>query len=114
MAKQDNLVRPVTMKDYFVSTNYSTPSCIQLSHTNANHYEIKSSVIKILPSYYGLTHEEPYKHLDEFSEICSTVKIQKNSDDALKLILFPFSLKDKAKQWLKSLEGVRITTWEQL
>ena len=36
----------------------------------AAQYEIKSSTIQMLPSFYGLTNEDPYKHLDEFLEIC--------------------------------------------
>ena len=60
-------------------------------------YEIKSSVIQMLPSLYGLTNEDPYRHLDKFLEICSTMKIQNFSDDALRLKLFPFFLKDRAK-----------------
>ena len=51
----------------------------------------------MLPSFYGNTNEDPYKHLDEFLEIYSTVKIQNFTDDALRLTLFSFSLKDKAK-----------------
>ena len=68
----------------------------------------------MLPSFYGLTNEDPYRHLDEFLEICSTVKIQHFSDDALRLKLFPFSLKDRAKYWLNSIDTITISTWEQL
>ena len=80
----------------------------------AAQYEIKSSIIQMLPSFYGLTNEDPYKHLDEFLEICSTVKIQHFSDDALRLKLFPFFLKDRAKYWLNSIDTVTISTWDQL
>ena len=65
-------------------------------------YEIRSSIIQMLPSFYRQMNEDPYKHLDEFLKICSTVKIQNFSDDALRLKLFLFSLKDKAKHWLNS------------
>ena len=68
----------------------------------------------MLPSFYGLSHEETYRHLDEFLEICSTVKIHNFDDDALRLTLFSFSLKDKAKYWLKSLDSVEIGSWDQL
>ena len=67
----------------------------------------------MLPSFYGNTNEDPYKHLDEFLEICSTVKIQNFIDDALKLTLFPFSLKDKAKHWLETI-GKPIRLWEEI
>ena len=57
----------------------------------------------MFPSFYDNTNEGPYKLLDEFLQICSTMKIQNFSDDALKLTLFSFSLKDKAKYWLGTL-----------
>jgi len=101
------------MKEYFTPSTYTTTSCIRITNTNANHYEIKSSVIKLLPSFYGLNKKDPYKHLDEFLEVYSTIKIQNFSDDALRLTLFPFSLKDKAKYWLGTL-NVTIQTWDQM
>jgi len=91
------------MKEYFTPSTYTTTSCIRIPNTNANHYEIKSSIIQLLPSFYGLNNEDPYKHLYEFLKVCSTVKIQNFSEDAVKLTFFPFSLKDKAKHWLGTL-----------
>ena len=67
----------------------------------------------MLPSFYGKTNEDPYKHLDEFLEIYFTVKIQNFTDDVLRLTLFPFSLKDKAKYWLRTL-GKSIGTWADM
>ncbi|GAV82341.1 hypothetical protein CFOL_v3_25793 [Cephalotus follicularis] len=88
--------------EHFTPCAYTTTSCIRVPVVQPAHYETKSSIIQILPSFYGLANAEPYKHLNEFIEICSTFKIQNLSEDALKLILFPFSLKDRAKQWLHS------------
>ena len=96
-------VAPKQMKDYFMPNQYQPSFYVQAPQNQAVHYEIKSSTIQMLPSFYGNTNEDPYKHLDEFLQICSTVKIQNFSDDALKLTLFPFSLKDKAKYWLGAL-----------
>ena len=70
-------------------------------------YEIKSSIIQMLPSFYGLSSKDPYQYLDEFFEIYSTMKIQNFSDDALRYKLFS-SL--KAKYWLNSLDSVIIST----
>ena len=60
-------------------------------------FEIKHSLIQMLPPFYGLESKNPFKHVDAFLEICSTVFLNNISDDALRLRLFPFSLKDKAK-----------------
>ncbi|GAV60406.1 hypothetical protein CFOL_v3_03937, partial [Cephalotus follicularis] len=102
------------LSEHFTPRAYTTASCIRVPAVKAAQYEIKSSIIQMLPSFYGLANEEPYKHLDEFIEICSTFKIQNLSEDALKLTLFPFSLKDRAKQWLPSIGCVIITMWAQL
>ena len=104
---------PVPMRDHFTPATYTTASCIRIPDPNVNQYEIKSSVIQLLPSFHGLSNEDPYKHLNEFLEVCSTMKIKYLSADAQKLILFPFSLKDKAKYWLGTL-NVAVQTWDQM
>ena len=73
MANQGEL--PKQMKEYFIPSNYQPSTCIHLPEVPAVQYEIKSSTIQMLPSFHGLTNEDPYKHLDEFLEICSTMKI---------------------------------------
>ncbi|CAN6459003.1 unnamed protein product [Victoria cruziana] len=69
----------------------------------------------MLSSFHGLASEDPYRHLDEFLDVCATVRISHIDDDALRLRLFPFSLKEKARNWLRYLPpSVRIATWEDL
>ena len=46
--------------------------------------------------------------------MCDTVKYNGVSDDAIRLRLFPFSLKDKAKHWLISEPPDSITSWDDL
>ncbi|KAL6557479.1 hypothetical protein OROMI_017829 [Orobanche minor] len=53
-------------------------------------------------------------HVKEFLDICSTFRFQNFSEESVKLRLFPFSLKDKAKVWLNSLQAKIITSWDQL
>ncbi|KAK5823814.1 hypothetical protein PVK06_018577 [Gossypium arboreum] len=58
--------------------------------------------------------EDPNTYLVNFLEFCDTFKINGISDNAICLRLFPFSLRNKAKQWLNSLPRGLITTWEQI
>ncbi|RVW89733.1 hypothetical protein CK203_047247 [Vitis vinifera] len=47
--------------------------------------------------------ENPYSHIKEFEEVCNTFQEGGASIDLMRLKLFPFTLKDKAKIWFNSL-----------
>ncbi|KAD7477026.1 hypothetical protein E3N88_00162 [Mikania micrantha] len=63
---------------------------------------------------YGKDHEDPSLHIAGFLEICATFKINGVSDDVIRLRLFPFTLRDRAKAWLISFPSGCITTWNQM
>ncbi|XP_022019258.1 uncharacterized protein LOC110919293 [Helianthus annuus] len=80
-------------------------------------FEIKSSIINMLQNsvqFDGKDHEDPGRHIASFLEVCSTFKIRDVSEDAIRLRLFPFSLRDKARSWLLSLPAGSITTWNEM
>ena len=62
----------------------------------------------------GLTNEDPNTYVSNFLEVCDTVKYNGVSDDAICLRLFPFSLKDKAKHWIKLEPPDSINTSDDL
>jgi len=49
--------------------------------------------------------------ISEYKEVCTVMKIQRLSDDAIKLRFIPFSLRDNAKKWLYSMATNSIITW---
>ena len=102
-----------SLKDHFTLNDYTNPSCVRMPAATG-YFEIKTSTISHLPNFYGKSNEDPYQHLNEFNDLCTTFNVQHLTENALKLRLFPFSLKDKAKQWLNSLPSNSITTWAQL
>ena len=57
----------------------------------------------------GLTNEDPNTYVSNFLEVCDTVKY-----NGVSLRLFPFSLKDKVKHWIKSEPPDSINTWDDL
>ncbi|XP_062166979.1 uncharacterized protein LOC133873272 [Alnus glutinosa] len=77
--------KPVLLRNHYVPTTYTPSSSLQLPDITAAHYEIKPSIIQMLPSFYGLDNEDPYKHLDEFLETCLTMRLQNISEDALRI-----------------------------
>ncbi|KAF7832384.1 uncharacterized protein G2W53_014717 [Senna tora] len=104
-------------------SDYATPKLDGLQHSirrpsiQANSFEIKLATIQLLQAngqFGGSPIEDPNNHILNFLEIYDTFKHNGVSDDAIRLRLFPFSLRDKAKFWLQSLPEGSISTWEEL
>ena len=71
-------------------------------------------MIQSTVQFSGYVHDDPNAHISNFLELYDTFKINGVSDDAIRLRLFSFSLRDKAKSWLHSLPVGSITTWDVL
>ncbi|XP_052177527.1 uncharacterized protein LOC127791584 [Diospyros lotus] len=80
---------------------------------NANYFEIRPGLIQMVQQgqFGGNPTEDPNEHLANILEICDTIKMNGISEDAIRLRLFPFSLRDKAKVWLNSKAPNSFTTW---
>ena len=74
--------------------------------------KLKSITLQLLQGipFHGLAHEDPNAHILNFLEVCDTAKYNEVRDDDIRLQLYPFSLKDKAKQWLISEPSDSITS----
>ncbi|XP_031393661.1 uncharacterized protein LOC116205261 [Punica granatum] len=89
------------------------PLCITYPETEAA-FELKSGLIHLLPTFHGLSGEDPHRHLKEFHTVCSTMKPRGVTEEQIKMRAFPFSLADKAKDWLYYLPPGSIATWNDL
>jgi hypothetical protein len=103
-----------SLRELFALVATSSHSCIVLPPTNATHFDLKIHVIQLLPSFYGLDHENPYAHVKKFRNIYATTKFQNFSKESVHLRLFPFSLHNKDTAWLDSNVPGSITSWESL
>ena len=84
-------------KDYFSPLANLSTLCIRYPHVIARSFELKTSVLNCLPTFYGLVNEDPYNHFNNFHTVCQTFSYENFSDDDVKLRLFSFSLKDRAR-----------------
>ncbi|XP_073131455.1 uncharacterized protein [Henckelia pumila] len=85
-------------------------------HTLENYatFELKSGLIHLLPSFHGLTSEDPHKYLMEFHMVCTSMKPHGVTEEKIQLRAFPFSFKSAAKDWLYYLPSGSITTWTEM
>ncbi|CAN6570907.1 unnamed protein product [Malus baccata var. baccata] len=89
----------------------NSPSCILLS-TEARNYDLKSSHFHMMPSFYGIPNEDPLAHVKEFYNVVSGLPLQGVSEANLRMRVFPYTLKDRAKSWLMTLAPGSLTTWD--
>ena len=65
----------------------------------------------ILPTFHGMSTEDPDAFLFEFDILCRSYNYV---NDAQKLKLSPATLKDAALRWFMGLEEYTIRTWDQM
>lgn len=78
----------------------------------AESYEINLVILQIIIQDYrfnGNLDEDPYDHISNLLDICYMFKLKDISEDEVRLLLFPFTLRNKAKEWLQSLPANSIT-----
>jgi hypothetical protein len=77
----------------------------------ADSFEVISGLLNLIAKdqFGGTASEDASLHLHDFCEICD---MQKFKNAIVKLKLFPFSLRGKAKGWLLSLPNGRNNSWD--
>ncbi|GJX86382.1 reverse transcriptase domain-containing protein [Tanacetum coccineum] len=64
--------------------------------------------------FHNFERDDPHAHIRWFNKITSTLKYKNVPHDAIKLMLFPFSLEGAARIWLEKEPPRSIHTWEDL
>ncbi|CAN6687775.1 unnamed protein product [Malus baccata var. baccata] len=107
-----------TLKELSASgLDNAAPLCIQYptaAQGKTDEFELKSSLLHHIPKYHGLSMEDPNKPLKEFEVVCSSMTPVNVDGNILKMKAFPFSLMDKAKDWLYELAPGTVTSWESM
>ncbi|CAN6552281.1 unnamed protein product [Malus baccata var. baccata] len=107
-----------TLKELSASgLDNAAPLCIQYptaAQGKTEEFELKSSLLHHIPKFHGLSMDDPNKHLKEFEVGCSSMTLVNVDGSILKMKAFPFSLMDKAKDWLYELAPGTVTSWESM
>src|ERR1041384_2798777 len=92
----------------FICTPIAPPA------TSAPSYEIKPSLLNlVMKDQFSGVGEDAALHLNNFIELRDMQKYKEVDGDIVKLKLFPFSLRGRAKEWLQSLPKNSIDSWRK-
>ncbi|GJX89743.1 hypothetical protein Tco_0343069 [Tanacetum coccineum] len=82
----------------------------------AKNFELKVGLLTLVTSsqFHGFERDDPHSHIRWFNKITSTLNYKNVPHEAIKLMLFPFSLKGAARIWLEKEPPHSIHTWEDL
>ena len=98
-----------TLREILQPQRTTTNSCIRLPE-EANQFLMKSEMIHLLPVYQGVDSKNPYSFMRDFEDVCSAFLSTGSPLHIICMVLFPFSLKEKAKIWFHSLAPNSIFT----
>ncbi|KAJ3704679.1 hypothetical protein LUZ61_008384 [Rhynchospora tenuis] len=83
---------------------------------DANNMQIAPAHVTLVQQspFCGNEHEDPHSHLQTFIDYTRLIKINGVPQEVIRLLLFRFSLKDKAQKWYKTLKKGSIKTWDAM
>src|SRR3954471_4207730 len=100
----------------FTSHNNSDVICTPIAPpaTTAPSYEIKPALLNlVMKVQFSGAGEDAALHLFNFIELCEMQKYKEVDGDIVKLKLFPFSQRGRAKECLQSLPYNSIDSWDK-
>ncbi|XP_062089545.1 uncharacterized protein LOC133796079 [Humulus lupulus] len=71
-------------------------------------------MLQTVGQFNGIPTEDPHLHLRLFIEVGDSFKLTGVIKNSLRLKLFPYSLREKARAWLNSLPSDSVSTWPEL
>ncbi|GKC49259.1 reverse transcriptase domain-containing protein [Tanacetum coccineum] len=93
-----------------------TPNSAIVQPNVDDNFVINSTHLKMISEnkFDGIQRADPHDHIREFLAICNMFRYGETQSEAVKLLIFPFSLCDEAKFWFNELNEESITSWEQI
>ncbi|GJU57297.1 reverse transcriptase domain-containing protein [Tanacetum coccineum] len=105
-----------TMSDLLQAPTKGYGDGIVLPPILAENFELKVGLLQLVTSsqFHGFERDDPHAYIRWFNKITSTLKYKDVPHNAIKLMLFLFSLEGAARIWLEKNPPRSILTWEDL
>jgi len=102
-----------TFREYATPSTDKPHTVVVYPTVEAVNLEIKPALLKLVQQnqFSGLPTEDLNLHIATFLRLSRTLKA---NQEAVRLSLFPFSLRDRASAWFHSFQNGFITSWDQM
>ncbi|GJR12434.1 reverse transcriptase domain-containing protein [Tanacetum coccineum] len=93
-----------------------TPNSAIVQPNVDDNFVINSTHLNMIQEnkFDGYLRADLHDHIREFLAICNMFRYGETQSEAIKLLIFPFSLCDEAKTWFNELNEESITSWEPM
>nr|GEZ56720.1 reverse transcriptase domain-containing protein [Tanacetum cinerariifolium] len=90
-----------TMEELLQAPTEGYGEAIVILEILAENFEIKTNLLELVQAnkFHGRENDNPHTHISNFKRMTTTLKYRDVPNDAIKLMLFPYSLEDRAMIW---------------
>ncbi|GJT34548.1 reverse transcriptase domain-containing protein [Tanacetum coccineum] len=112
----NTMVDTRTMSEILQAPTEGYGDAIVLPPILAKNFDLKVGLLTLVTSsqFHSFERDDPHSHIRWFNNITSMLKYKNVPREAIKLMLFPFSLEGAARIWLGKEPPRSIHTWEDL
>nr|GEX62397.1 reverse transcriptase domain-containing protein [Tanacetum cinerariifolium] len=105
-----------TMEELLQAPTEGYGEAIVIPEILTKNFEIKTNLLQLVQAnkFYGRENYNPHTHISNFKRMTATLKYRDVPNDAIKLMLFLYSLEDRARIWYEKEPPNSILTWDDL
>nr|GEV94079.1 reverse transcriptase domain-containing protein [Tanacetum cinerariifolium] len=105
-----------TMEELLQAPTEGYGEAIVIQEILVENFEIKTNLLQLVQTnkFPGLERDNPHTQIRNFKRTTSTLKYRDVPNDAIKLMLFPYSLEGAARIWYEKEPPNSILTWDDL
>nr|GEX82694.1 integrase, catalytic region, zinc finger, CCHC-type, peptidase aspartic, catalytic [Tanacetum cinerariifolium] len=105
-----------TMEELLQAPTEGYGEAIVILEILAEIFEIKTNLLQLVQAnkFHGFERDNPHTHISNFKRMTVTLKYRDVPNDAIKLMLFPYSLEGAARIWYEKEPPNSILTWDDL
>nr|GFA69930.1 reverse transcriptase domain-containing protein [Tanacetum cinerariifolium] len=105
-----------TMEELLQAPTEGYGEAIVIPEILTKNFEIKTNLLQLVQTnkFHGFKRDNPHTDISNFKRMIATLKYRDIPNDAIKLMLFPYSIEGAARIWYEKEPPNSIQTWDDL